>query len=80
MDFLPHSICGVDIDDLFAYPTVKYVKIRDARLGLLRYLSIFFIVCYVVVYQICYNTEYLKSLPPIGMLSVCGTLMREGRL
>ena len=30
------KIFGVDLDLAFAYPTVKYVKIQDARLGLLK--------------------------------------------
>jgi hypothetical protein len=32
------TICGRDVDEVFAYYTVKMVKVRDARLGILRLL------------------------------------------
>ncbi|CAJ1337196.1 unnamed protein product [Effrenium voratum] len=34
---LPDTICGTDVSDLFAYSTTKYIKIRDARLGYLKF-------------------------------------------
>jgi hypothetical protein len=49
---IPSRFCGFDADDVFAYPTAKYVRIRDARLGLLRFVSFFLILVYVVVYSV----------------------------
>ncbi len=49
---LPTQICGTDLDDLFAYPTAKTVRIRDARLGILRIGSFLMILIYVVVYSV----------------------------
>lgn len=56
----PSTICGVDVSDLFAYSTTKYIKIRDARLGLLHYGLMFLIVVYILVYQLIGKLGYLK--------------------
>ena len=57
---IPSTICGTDVSDLFAYSTTKYIKIRDARLGLLHYGLMFLIVVYILVYQLIGKLGYLK--------------------
>ncbi|OLP91891.1 P2X receptor A [Symbiodinium microadriaticum] len=57
---IPDTCCGVDLHNLFAYSTTKYIVIRDARLGLLHYTLMFFIVVYILVYQLIGNLGYLK--------------------
>ncbi|CAK9006470.1 unnamed protein product [Durusdinium trenchii] len=57
---IPSTICGADVSDLFAYSTTKYIKIRDARLGLLHYGLMFLIVVYILVYQLIGKLGYLK--------------------
>jgi len=57
----PDSLCGVDVDDLFAYSTNKMVTIRDARLGILHYFMMFLIVLYIVLYQLIALGGYLEK-------------------
>ena len=45
----PETLFGRDLDEVFAYPTVKFVSIRDRRLGLLKYFLTFCIVIYIAV-------------------------------
>ncbi|KAA0149765.1 hypothetical protein FNF29_05775 [Cafeteria roenbergensis] len=42
----------MDLDNVFAYSTPRFVKIRDRRLGMLNTLFKFFIFVYVVVYNV----------------------------
>eukprot|EP00929_Paragymnodinium_shiwhaense_P012519 TRINITY_DN11979_c0_g1_i1.p1 TRINITY_DN11979_c0_g1~~TRINITY_DN11979_c0_g1_i1.p1 ORF type:complete len:506 (+),score=54.50 TRINITY_DN11979_c0_g1_i1:84-1601(+) len=56
----PTHICGIDVDELFAYTTTKYVRIHDARLGLLHYFLLTCIVLYIVVYKLIGQLGYLK--------------------
>ena len=51
MPCLPETIFGQSIDDVFAYPTVKFVKIRDRRLGLFKFLLTIVIALVIVLYQ-----------------------------
>jgi hypothetical protein len=51
----------VDFDNVFKFCTPKYVMIRDAKLGLLKYALMLFIFCYVVVYNIFYSCLHLKK-------------------
>ena len=46
MGVCPGTIMGADCDSVFAYPTIKYVKIQDARLGLFKYFLMFSILLY----------------------------------
>jgi len=50
---------GVDFDDVFAYSTVKHVRIRDERVGLLNFSAKVLIVIYIVVYQLMYNCKHM---------------------
>mmetsp|Transcript_1 Transcript_1/g.3 ORF Transcript_1/g.3 Transcript_1/m.3 type:complete len:490 (+) Transcript_1:89-1558(+) len=61
---LPASICGYDVDDIFAYSTVKQVTIRDARLGLLFYALNLGIAVYILIYQLCWQGGYLSFVVP----------------
>jgi len=54
------TLCGANIDDVFAYSTTKNIKIRDARLGLLHYCLMFCIMTYILVYQLIWKLGYLK--------------------
>lgn len=61
MKLLPDKIFGRDIDDVFAYPTTKFVRIRDARLGLFKIALALSIVVYVGVYELWYEGLYLEE-------------------
>ena len=52
MPCFPQTLFGFDVDYLFAYPTVKIVKIQDARLGMIRYFLTFLICLYIGVIQL----------------------------
>ena len=54
-----------DLDDIFAYKTVRMVIIRDRRLGLLSTLCMFGIVVFVVL-QLAMNGTYLTVTPVSG--------------
>eukprot|EP01113_Clastostelium_recurvatum_P036421 TRINITY_DN5187_c0_g1_i3.p1 TRINITY_DN5187_c0_g1~~TRINITY_DN5187_c0_g1_i3.p1 ORF type:complete len:271 (+),score=34.87 TRINITY_DN5187_c0_g1_i3:65-877(+) len=64
--------------EIFAYSTVKVVKIRDARLGILHYIFILVIIAYISIYSIAYEKHYLKTEAPIG--SVRLNLMQSHHL
>ncbi|EGC40099.1 hypothetical protein DICPUDRAFT_74417 [Dictyostelium purpureum] len=64
---------NLDWDTILSYNTVKIVRIRDRRLGLLHLLFMVFIVSYVVVYQAIYKKGYLLSEVPV--CSIRTTLM-----
>jgi hypothetical protein len=51
-----------------AYDTVKYVHIKDARLGVLRYCFIVAIVAYVVVFEMLAAGGYLQASPVVGVV------------
>eukprot|EP00128_Syssomonas_multiformis_P009876 Colp12_sorted_trinity150504_noHs@18981 len=59
---------ALDWDDAFAYSTVKIVRIRDLRLGILHYLFMLAIIMYVVVYTIIINKNYLLRESPVGSM------------
>jgi len=50
---------AMDPDMLFKYCTPKYVYIRDAKLGIMKYSMMLLIFFYVVVYHILYKCEHL---------------------
>ena len=66
MGWLRACIGGRDPDDIFGYYTLKMVKVRDRRLGLLKYFFYFVIFIYVVVVQLLKNQAYLFRAAPIG--------------
>ncbi|KAJ8599890.1 hypothetical protein CTAYLR_002801 [Chrysophaeum taylorii] len=57
----PETICGKDVDDVFAYPTTKFVRIRDARLGLFKIVLALGILGYVGLYELAYEGLYLEA-------------------
>jgi len=57
---------GADCDSVFAYPTIKYVKIQDARLGLFKYFLMFSILLYVVLVELAMNGGYLEQVAVTG--------------
>jgi len=61
MGLCPNTIFGYDVDYLFSYPTVKIVKIQDARLGVIRYSLTFFIMLYIGVIQLWKDGGYLMT-------------------
>mmetsp|Transcript_29701 Transcript_29701/g.76189 ORF Transcript_29701/g.76189 Transcript_29701/m.76189 type:complete len:357 (-) Transcript_29701:67-1137(-) len=48
-----------DADDVFAYDTVKEVKVLDRRLGIVYYVTLFIIFVYVVLYVFMIKRQYL---------------------
>eukprot|EP00128_Syssomonas_multiformis_P006014 Colp12_sorted_trinity150504_noHs@25248 len=57
-----------DLDDLFAYNTLKVVRIRDRRLGLLHYTFLIGILIYVIGITIIFNKRYLLLEQPVGSI------------
>ncbi|EGG13721.1 putative purinergic receptor [Cavenderia fasciculata] len=57
-----------DWDNIFSYQTVKIVKIRDKRLGILHLLFITGIVIYIVLGTIFFQKRYLATEAPIGSI------------
>lgn len=51
-----------------SYETVKYVYIKDARLGILRSILLFAIVLYVVVFELWAQGGWLESAPVVGVV------------
>ncbi|PRP88798.1 P2X receptor [Planoprotostelium fungivorum] len=65
-------------DSLLIYTTVKVVKIRDWRLGVLHYAFMLGILGYVAVYAVWLNKGYLQKDQPVG--SVRSTLAPPDQL
>jgi hypothetical protein len=63
------SVCGHDLDDVFAYQTPKIVVVRDRWLGLLKLFFMLGIFIFVVV-SVCYADppRYVKLAEPIGSI------------
>eukprot|EP01132_Coremiostelium_polycephalum_P008552 gene8552-10516_t len=57
-----------NIDSLFDYQTVKIVRIRDRRLGILHLVFLFAIICYISVGTIVLEKKYLATELPIGSI------------
>ncbi|KAN0053164.1 hypothetical protein ACTA71_006688 [Dictyostelium dimigraforme] len=55
-----------DWDDIFQYSTVKIVRIRDRRLGILHLTFLVGIIAYIVVYSAIIKKGYLFTEVPIG--------------
>jgi hypothetical protein len=60
------SICGRDIDDLLGYYTVKYVKMRDWKLGLMQKLFMVAIFVKIVIYAMGMSCQHLLPVPVVG--------------
>jgi len=60
------AVRGIDWDDLLSYQTVKYVTIRERKLGVLHFTLQFVIFAYIVLYNIVYEQRYLLQEPPYG--------------
>ncbi|KAK5577333.1 hypothetical protein RB653_002274 [Dictyostelium firmibasis] len=58
----------VDWDSLLAYNTIKIVRIRDKRLGILHLIFMVGIVLYVVAYSAIYKKGYLSIEEPVGSI------------
>lgn len=54
------------LSSMLTYQTVKYVRVRDARLGAMYYFFLFCTFAYVVVYVIVYNQRYMLFEAPTG--------------
>ena len=66
MGLCPEHIAGRDIDDLFSYSTIKYVQIRDRRLGFAKLLLTLGVMGYVGLYELWYQGLYLERSPLTG--------------
>ncbi|KAF2069905.1 hypothetical protein CYY_008776 [Polysphondylium violaceum] len=62
-------VCNnVDWDSLFSYQTVKIVRIRDKRLGILHLSFMGAIILYIVIVTILLQQQYLAIQTPIGSI------------
>jgi hypothetical protein len=59
-----------DKDDVFAYETVKWVRVLDRRLGLVYYTMLMTIVVYIVLYVCIIEKQYLDFEKSTGWISV----------
>lgn len=56
----------VDFDNIFKFCTPKYVYIRDAKLGIMKYSTMLAIFVYVVIYEIFYTCDHLAPHHAMG--------------
>jgi len=49
-----------DVDELLAYQTPKVVRIKDRALGMLKYIFMLIIFCYVFVFQLAYKGSHFQ--------------------
>ncbi len=77
----PHPSPTGDLDDVFAYKTVRTVRIRDRWLGVLFYTLQLAIAAYVIAYQVIVKQQYLKEYDVVGSarLQLLQPSMRESR-
>jgi len=59
-----------DLDEIFAYKTIKVVKMLDRRLGFLFYTIQVLVLIYILVFVFAMNQGYLASEISIGQVSV----------
>ncbi|KAN0037339.1 hypothetical protein ACTFIV_002683 [Dictyostelium citrinum] len=59
---------SIDWDSILAYNTIKIVRIRDKRLGILHLCFLVVIVLYVVVYSAIIKKGYLTTEEPVGSI------------
>ena len=60
------EFCGRDSDEVFSYMTLGQVRIKDRRLGLLRYSMLILIVLYIGFYNIFFQKGWAKISEPDG--------------
>lgn len=68
-----HEFCEKyvsDPDDIFAYETVKWVRVLDRRLGLVYYTMLIIIVIYIVLYVCIIEKQYLDFEKSSGWIIV----------
>eukprot|EP01110_Echinostelium_bisporum_P009751 TRINITY_DN34006_c0_g1_i1.p1 TRINITY_DN34006_c0_g1~~TRINITY_DN34006_c0_g1_i1.p1 ORF type:complete len:371 (-),score=117.97 TRINITY_DN34006_c0_g1_i1:14-1126(-) len=68
MNTIKAKLSGMDLDEVFAYSTLKIVTIRDRRLGFLHYAFQIAIFAYIIIYTIIVQQRYLKTETPIGSI------------
>ncbi|EAL63456.2 hypothetical protein DDB_G0288061 [Dictyostelium discoideum AX4] len=59
---------NIDWDSLFSYSTIKIVRIRDKRLGILHFAFLIGIILYIIVGTIFLQKKYLVLESPIGSI------------
>jgi len=52
-------ICGKDCDDVFAYDTIKIVRVRDRHLGLMRLAAQLAIFLYIIIYVMILQKKFV---------------------
>lgn len=52
-------VCGLDLDDTFAYDTIKEVRVLDRRLGLIYYAVLGMVVFYIIIFCLIIKQQYL---------------------
>jgi len=65
---LVDKLQAMDLDELFSYQTVKYVTIKDRKLGIIHHILQIVIFAYIVLYTIIYEQRYLLLEPPYGSI------------
>jgi len=58
----------IDLDDLLSYQTVKYLTIKERKLGIIHHTLQFIIFAYIALYTILYQQRYLLLEPPYGTI------------
>jgi len=61
---------ALDYDKVFSYDTVKIVRIKDKRLGILHYLFLFGIILYILFYTVLWEKKYLLTETPTGSFRI----------
>jgi len=56
----------IDLDEVFAYETIKVVRVKDRYLGILRLLLLLGIFLYIVVFVLILQKKYLLNVVPVG--------------
>jgi len=59
-----------DADEVFAYETVKWVRVLDRRLGFVYYSMLFIIIIYIVLYVFIIEKQYLDMEKSSGWIMV----------
>jgi len=60
------SVKKVDLDEVFAYETMKVVRVKDRYLGMLRILLLLGTFIYIVVFVLVLQKKYLLNVMPVG--------------
>jgi len=60
------GLCGMDLDDVFAYQTAKTVSVRHKWLGIIYYSTIIAIVGYTIGYKVLYMKGYEMEIELAG--------------